>query len=346
MRKCLVIVGFLAALGLLLTGCPGAANQAPTVEITTPEDQAQLMSKKVNFVAKGGDEDLPAGKKLKYSWDFGDGTQRETETPKVDHTYKEPGTYTVKVVTVDDKGAKSEAAQITITVKNAPPQAEAQATLTRGQAPLTVEFDAGASNDPDGNITKYEWDFGDGTKGSGQKVRHEYAQAGSYIVTLTVTDDNGATVTATLTITVEAATPQAKLWEVRLILTPDGRFVSEPDVLKINPGDTIRWVCVSGCPHTATAYSEENGKVQGIPEGAPSWDSGLMMQDDQFEFTFPADAPLGSYPYYCAVHEMIGHVGLIVVGEFTELSEEFLNSLPELAKAEMERLIEEAKELE
>ncbi|RLE41413.1 hypothetical protein DRJ19_05910, partial [Candidatus Woesearchaeota archaeon] len=57
----------------------------------------------------------------------------------------------------------------------------------------SVTFDASSSYDPDGNITKYEWDFGDGETASGKIVTHAYSDAGSYTVTLTVTDDDAAT---------------------------------------------------------------------------------------------------------------------------------------------------------
>ncbi len=58
---------------------------------------------------------------------------------------------------------------------------------------LTVDFDASASYDPDGTIVSYDWDFGDGTIASGVAPSHTYAAAGSYVVTLTVTGDLGAT---------------------------------------------------------------------------------------------------------------------------------------------------------
>lgn len=55
-----------------------------------------------------------------------------------------------------------------------------------------VTFDASASTDPDGVIVDYRWDFGDGTSGSGVRVRHTYATAGEYWPTLAVIDDAGA----------------------------------------------------------------------------------------------------------------------------------------------------------
>ncbi|PVX25129.1 MAG: hypothetical protein CW691_05535 [Candidatus Bathyarchaeum sp.] len=64
----------------------------------------------------------------------------------------------------------------------------------------TVVFDASASIDPDGSITDYFWDFGDGTTGTGQTAAHSYDSNSSYTVVLTVTDDGGLTDVTTRTI--------------------------------------------------------------------------------------------------------------------------------------------------
>ena len=53
-----------------------------------------------------------------------------------------------------------------------------------------ITFDGSNSHDPDGgNITFWEWDFGDGTNGTGEIVEHIYRNPGTYMATLTVTDD-------------------------------------------------------------------------------------------------------------------------------------------------------------
>jgi len=54
-----------------------------------------------------------------------------------------------------------------------------------------VTFDASSSNDTDGNIAFYQWDFGDGIDATGRVVTHQYGSAGSYTVVLTVIDDYG-----------------------------------------------------------------------------------------------------------------------------------------------------------
>lgn len=65
-----------------------------------------------------------------------------------------------------------------------------------------VSFDGSPSSDPDGDIVSYDWDFGDGYVGAGQMIDYYYGVAGGYLVTLTVTDNDGATGEATLVVTV------------------------------------------------------------------------------------------------------------------------------------------------
>ena len=56
-----------------------------------------------------------------------------------------------------------------------------------------MTFDASASLDSNGTIESYDWDFGDGSSGSGMNTTHTYGATGSYIITLTVTDNQGRT---------------------------------------------------------------------------------------------------------------------------------------------------------
>ncbi len=64
-------------------------------------------------------------------------------------------------------------------------------------------LDGSGSSDTDGFIEWYDWDFGDGATASGQTVSHQDASPGTYTVSLTVTDDDGAT---SMTTTVATAT--------------------------------------------------------------------------------------------------------------------------------------------
>ena len=69
----------------------------------------------------------------------------------------------------------------------------------------TISFNASPSYDPDGNITCYEWDFGDGTNGTGKIVNHSYSSADTYKIALTVTDNDGATNSSSQYITIREA---------------------------------------------------------------------------------------------------------------------------------------------
>lgn len=68
-------------------------------------------------------------------------------------------------------------------------------------------FDASASVDPNGSIVSYAWSFGDGATGEGASVAHVFAQDGEYEVTVTTTDNDGLTDTASLTVVVNNVAP-------------------------------------------------------------------------------------------------------------------------------------------
>ncbi|KRT56618.1 PKD repeat [endosymbiont of Ridgeia piscesae] len=85
---------------------------------------------------------------------------------------------------------------------NLPPSAVASAAPTAGVAPLEVSFSSVGSSDPDGTIQHFSWAFGDGSSSTEANPLHSYATPGSYTATLSVTDDQGATVSASVGISV------------------------------------------------------------------------------------------------------------------------------------------------
>ncbi len=88
-----------------------------------------------------------------------------------------------------------------------PPNQDPVARFTTSSTGLTADLDATASDDPDGTVAGYGWTFGDGSTSSGRTPRHTYDQPGTYPVTLTVTDAEGATGTVTHSVTVTAPVP-------------------------------------------------------------------------------------------------------------------------------------------
>ena len=116
-----------------------------------------------------------------------------TYTPNPGFTGADSFTYTANDGLLDSNVA-------TVSVMVEPLNHSPVASFTYMCTALTCDFDASGSYDPDGSIGYYDWDFGDGSIGSGVNVSHVYGQAGSYQVTLMVTDDGGMTGETTLPI--------------------------------------------------------------------------------------------------------------------------------------------------
>ncbi|MFI5932903.1 PQQ-dependent sugar dehydrogenase [Actinoplanes sp. NPDC051494] len=90
---------------------------------------------------------------------------------------------------------------------NRAPTAVASANPTSGQPPLTVTFSSAGSTDPEGGALTYSWDFGDGTSSTSANPSKTYTAAGTHTATLTVTDPEGLTGTASVPITVGNTAP-------------------------------------------------------------------------------------------------------------------------------------------
>jgi PKD repeat protein len=99
------------------------------------------------------------------------------------------------------------------------PVAVATANTEGGDIPLSVTFNSAGTTDLDGNIVSYLWDFGDGTSSTAQNPQHTYTTPGKYVVTLTVTDNLGAT--STDTVSLEASAPNIRPVS-KFIVTPPG----------------------------------------------------------------------------------------------------------------------------
>lgn len=132
-------------------------------------------------------------------WNFGDTVTAAGRA--VTHTYDRPGSYTVTITATDAHG---KATTITETVEAVAPNVAPVAGFTATPTLLSVAF-ADTSTDSDGTIASYSWDFGDESEAvTTASPTHVYAQAGTYTVSLTVTDDDGLTDTATDEVTVSA----------------------------------------------------------------------------------------------------------------------------------------------
>jgi PKD repeat protein len=138
-----------------------------------------------------------------WAWSFGDGTTGTGATAS--HSYAAAGTYTVRLTVTDDAGATAFVDR-TVTVTAPPPNQPPTAAFTATSTGLTVSLDGSTSGDADGTVSSFTWAFGDGSSGAGSTASHTFTAAGSYTVQLTVTDNAGATATASQQVTVSAPT--------------------------------------------------------------------------------------------------------------------------------------------
>ncbi len=173
-----------------------AGSGAPTPNVS-PVAAFSTHAEQLKVTVDATDSRDPDGTVTDYRWTFGDGATGSGVTAS--HDYQQAGTYPVTLTVTDDDGAThSLTRQVGVTV---PPTAAFTETVNG----LSVDFDGTGSNDPDGTIAGYHWAFGDGTTGSGATTSHDYQSSGNYAVTLTVTDDDGASRAVTRQISVTAA---------------------------------------------------------------------------------------------------------------------------------------------
>jgi PKD repeat protein len=194
------------------------ANATPTASFTSSVTKLDAAFDASNSADPDGTIDS-------YSWNFGDGSAAGSgKTPT--HTYANAGTYTV-TLTVTDNGGKTATTSNVVTTVSTP-----NADFTSHVTKLAVTFDGSTSSDVGATITGYAWDFGDGATDTQATTSHTYANGGTYVVKLTITDSSGNTDTEQANVVaVDNAAPTAVITSStnKLKLTYDGTGSGDTD---------------------------------------------------------------------------------------------------------------------
>jgi PKD repeat protein len=224
---------------------------------------------------------------LTYFWDFDftDGISKDATGPTPTHIYKVMGKYTVTLTVTDGEFYSKDTVYITV-VDNLPPVADAGANLSV-PARTPVMFNASGSYDPDGDPLTFDWDFGDGTYGTGMTPTHVYEHEGNYSVTLTVSDGR---LTSSDTIYVEVT----RLYKIELDIVdnisagaPGDAVVYEFTVLNLGSGPDTALLTIGGTANVDWADLKTTVVELDMDESAPI----------ELIVTIPTDAVPGS----CAV---------------------------------------------
>nr|WP_262918289.1 PKD domain-containing protein [Mucilaginibacter straminoryzae] len=132
-----------------------------------------------------------------WHWDFGDGTSSDLQNPK--HVYAAPGDYNVVLTTINENNCAGVSSIVKVHINKLP---VASFTLSPIDcAGQEIAF-TDKSTPGDGNLTGWNWDFGDGQTSIEQNPKHTYQNAQPYTVKLTVTSQTGCISTTSTNINV------------------------------------------------------------------------------------------------------------------------------------------------
>lgn len=177
---------------------PGAPVIDFTVNPTTPSED-----ERVCFDAQAT---VDNGAIVSFTWSFGDGGTASGVF--VCHTFTNDGSFPVTLFVVDNDANCVSLTKLVVVGEGDSPTCVFTTSPTSGITTDTlVRFDASQSEDPDGNIVSFRWDFGDGQSASGETVTHQYANDGTFTVILTVRDNAGNETVCTATVAVGEGEP-------------------------------------------------------------------------------------------------------------------------------------------
>jgi PKD repeat protein len=235
------------------------------------EDQTAYTAEKVNF--DGSLSTASNGSSIvKFEWDFENDGIIDAEDEKTSYTYSQKGAQTCRLIVTDSIGVLSEDTCI-VNVLNRGPIAEF--TFSPLEPTIRDEMHlVDTSTDPDGTITSWFWYFGDGTTSTLESPTKTFNEKGEWLITLTVTDSDGAENSTTHTVVVVNLPPEASFE-----CTPDPRTDSDVQFTdkSIDPENmSLSWLWDFGDGYTSEL---QNPMHKFTDEG--NYDVILTVKDDE-----------------------------------------------------------------
>ena len=180
-----------------------------------------------------------------WSWNFGDGNTSTAQNPT--HTYSTPGTYSVTLQASDANCSDTTIQSGLITV-SASPGAAFDVGPTSGTTPLTVSF----SDQSSGTPTNWTWNFGDGNTSTAQNPSHTYTTAGTYDVSLTVSNacgNDATTAVGAVTVTDPGPATTMSVGGLSIVTVGEGKGFKHAEAtitIVDNNGDPVQGATVTG----------------------------------------------------------------------------------------------------
>ncbi len=247
-----------------------APNQQPTAALAiTPESGKAPLTVALNGSASTDTD----GNITSYAWSASNG--QTASGKKAELTFNEAGDYTITLEVTDNDGATAQVQKtVTVQASNKQPTAAVSVSPTSGKAPLTVKLDGSASTDTDGNITSHAWTASNGQTADGQNAELTFNDAGKYTITLKVTDNDGAT---------HSASSQ------QITVAKQGEYTAH-GTLRDELGQPIVGAKVQIGDNTTTTDDAGNWAISGLQEGD---DYTVKASKDGYTFA-PENLALGN----------------------------------------------------
>ena len=231
-----------------------------------------------NVVAFDGSGSFDARGIVNHTWTFPYGGPTVTRYGATfAFTFDLLGTFVVTLTVRDPLGLMDSDA-LNVTVTTLPPTARILVLPAVGDMGTSFQFDGETSTDADGTVVSWSWDFGDGEAATGPRPFHVYGRRGSFVVTLTVMDEDRATDAETITVPVRNRVPTADAGIDQTAATGEDVTLTGAGSRDLD-GDELAyaWSQVGGPSVTLTGASTSSATFRPSQEGTYTFE--LVVED-------------------------------------------------------------------